>query len=98
MSRRKETAMTEEQLRQGHSVIQAIWKHERVNKALKKAKVGILRDAIHWSIEADDLENAPWLLPEEQEALNALREGYIAIISTANERELNRLKKEFEDL
>ncbi len=90
--------MTEEKLRQEHSVIQAIWQHERVNEALKKAKVGIERSSAGFYVEASELEDAPWLLPEEQEALNALREAYIAIISTANERELNRLKKEFEDL
>lgn len=90
--------MTEEQLRQGHSVIQAIWQHEGINKALKKATVGIIQGSLGMYVEPEELEDAPWLLPEEQEALTALRENYIAIMSVANERELNRLKKEFEDL
>lgn len=38
------------------------------------------------------------LLPEEQDALVSIREAYLEVLRTANNRKLSELKKEFEEL
>lgn len=88
--------MTEEQLRNGHSTLQAIWRLEKINEALKKAVVRV--DRASTGMYINQIEYDIELLPEEQETLNSLQDAYLEVLRTANTRNLTRVKKEFEDL
>ena len=48
----------------------------------------------HYGFEEESIE----LLPEEEEALKSIREAYRTVLLTANNRKLENLKKEFEQL
>lgn len=88
--------MTEEKIHQGQALMQEIWKAERISNGLEKAVVGIDRNAsgIFYEPPEDEIE----LLPEEQEALASMREAYLEVLRSANNRKLNKVRKEFEEL
>ena len=88
--------MTEEQIRQGHALLNNIRSVERVSDGLEKAVVRVNKNASGWHYEQpeDEIE----LLPEEQDALVSLREAYIEVLRTANNRKLSELKQKFEEL
>lgn len=88
--------MTEEQIRQGQTLMQEIWKAERMSKSLENAVVGIDKNSsgIFYEPPEDEIE----LLPEEQEALASMREAYLEVLRSANNRKLNKVRKEFEEL
>lgn len=88
--------MTEEQIHQGQALMQEIWKAERISKSLEKAVVGIDKNSSGIFYEAPEEEIE--LLPEEQEALASMREAYLEVLRSANNRKLNKAKKEFEEL
>lgn len=88
--------MTEEQLRQGHSLTQEIWRAERISEGLEKVVVRVDKhtSGVFYEQPEEEIE----LLPEEQDALASMREAYLEVLRTANNRKLSKLKKEFEEL
>lgn len=88
--------MTEEQIRQGQALLNNIWRVERVSDSLEKAVVRVDRNTSGWCYEQPEVEIE--LLPEEQDALVSLREAYIEVLRTANNRKLSELKQKFEEL
>lgn len=86
--------MTEEQMRQGQTLMQNIWRAERISESLEKAIVRVDKSTSYYEYLEDEIE----LLPEEQEVLDSIRGAYIEVLRTANNRNLSKLKKEFEEL
>lgn len=87
--------MNQEQLDIGIELARGIAFFERNDKLLSDENVEVRIDRSRcYPFQEDSIE----LLPEEEEALQALRESYIAILRTANNRKLKQLRKEFEEL
>lgn len=83
--------MTIEQLNEASELRWAIVDLERRSEILDKATVCVDKNRIY-GFEEDSIE----LLPEEQEAIESLRQAYLTILRTANERKLNELQTKFE--
>lgn len=87
--------MNLEQLEKGNSLAYAIRNLEFYEKFLSDEELIIRIDRNrHYGFEEESIE----LLPEEEEALKSIREAYRNILLTANNRKLENLKKEFEQL
>ena len=84
--------MTIEQLKEASELRWAIVDLERRSEMLDKATVCVDKNRMAYGFEEDSVE----LLPEEQEAIESLRQAYLTILRTANERKLNELKTKFE--
>lgn len=84
--------MAIEQLNEASELRWAIVSLERRSKMLDKATVCVDKNRMDYGFEEDGVE----LLPEEQEAIESLRNAYLTILRTANERKLNELKTKFE--
>lgn len=84
--------MTIEQLKEASELRWAIVDLERRSEMLDKATVCVDKNRLSYCFEEDSVE----LLPEEQEAIESLRQAYLTILRTANERKLNELKTKFE--
>lgn len=87
---RKEATMTIEQLNLASNLRWSIIDLERIAEKLNKAHVGI--DNNIYGLDENSIE----LLPEEQEALESLRQAYLTILHTANSRKLEELKSQFD--
>ena len=92
MSRRKEVAMTIEQLNEASELRWAIVDLENRSEILDKAKVCVDKNALTYGFHEEDIE----LLPEEENTIDSIRETYLTILRTANERKLNELKTKFD--
>lgn len=87
--------MNLEQLEKGNNLAYAIRNLEFYEKFLSDEELIIRIDRNrHYGFEEESIE----LLPEEEEALKSIREAYRNILLTANNRKLENLKKEFEQL
>ena len=84
--------MTKEQLQRANEVFWAINDKKYHARLLEKAQVVIKTDSYDFSEEKLEL------MPEEQEALESLRQAYLTILRTANERKLKELSDELEKL
>ncbi len=84
--------MTIEQLNEASELRWAIAYLERRSEMLDKATVSVDKDRLPYAFDEESVE----LLPEEQEAIESLRQAYLTILRTANERKLNELKTKFE--
>lgn len=82
--------MTIEQLNLASNLRWLIVDLERIAEKLNKGHIGI--DKNTYGLEEDSIE----LLPEEQEALESLRQAYLTILRTANSRKLDELKQQFD--
>lgn len=82
--------MTIEQLNLASNLRWSIIDLERIAEKLNKVHVGI--DNNIYGLDEDSIE----LLPEEQEALESLRQTYLTILHTANSRKLEELKSQFD--
>lgn len=83
--------MTTEKLQEAIDIAQAIRRQERIAQELGKAKIGII-DTYMLPFHEEDIS----LTPEEQEALEALRQAYLAILYKAVDNKLTELKTLFE--
>jgi len=83
--------MTTEKLREAIDLAQAIRRQEHIAQELGKAKIGII-DTYMFSVHEEELN----LTPQEQEALEALRQAYLAILYKAVDNKLTELKTLFE--
>ena len=81
--------MTEEQINQGCTLLQNIRRTERISENLENAVVRVDKTCLYYEQPEDVIE----LLPEELEALGSMREAYLEVLRTANNRKLNKLKK-----
>ncbi len=87
--------MNQEQLDKGIELARGIAFFERNDKLLSDDNIEVRIDRSRcYPFQEDSIE----LLPEEEEALQALRTSYITILRTANNRKLEQLHKEFEEL
>lgn len=76
--------------------MQEISRAERINESLTKTVVRV--DNHTFDIYSAQPEDVIELLPEEQDALASMREAYLEVLRTANNRKLSKLKKEFDEL
>lgn len=83
--------MTIEQLNLAISLRREISNCELISERLDKAIVRIDTN-ISYGFEEREIE----LLPEEQEALESIRQAYLTILRTANNRKLDELKSQFD--
>lgn len=83
--------MTTEKLREAIDIAQAIQRQERIAQELGKAKIGIINTYMP-SVHEEEIN----LTPQEQEALEALRQAYLTILGKAVDNKLTELKTLFE--
>lgn len=83
--------MTIEQLNSALKLRSELIDCEYISKTLDKAIVRIDTN-ISYGFEECRIE----LLPEEQEALVSIRQAYLTILRTANNRKLDELKSQFD--
>lgn len=83
--------MTTEQLNLAISLRREINNCELISERLDKVIVRI-DTSNFYGFEEREIE----LLPEEQEALVSLRQAYLTILHTANNRKLDELKSQFD--
>lgn len=83
--------MTTEKLREAIDIAQAIQRQERIARELGKVKIGVI-DTYMLSVHEEEIN----LTPQEQEALEALRQAYLAILQKAVDNKLTELKALFE--
>lgn len=83
--------MTTEKLREAIDIAQAIQLQERIAQELEKAKIGVI-DRYMLSVREEEIS----LTPQEQEALEALRQAYLSILREAVDNKLTELKTLFE--
>lgn len=83
--------MTTEKLREAIDIAQAIQRQERIARELGKVKIGII-NAYMLSVHEEEIN----LTPQEQEALEALRQAYLTILRKAVDNKLAELKTSFE--
>lgn len=87
--------MNLEQLESGNRLASEIRYAERYEQILSDEGLIIRIDRNrHYGFEEESIE----LLPEEEKALKSIREAYRTVLLTANNRKLENLKKEFEQL
>ena len=87
--------MNLEQLRKGQDLAYAISHLEEYEEILNLENLAIRIDrSIPYALDEDRIE----LLPEEEEALESIRDAYRTVLLTANNRKLDNLRKEFEKL
>lgn len=83
--------MTTEKLREAIDIAQAIQQQERIAQELGKAKIGVINRYMLF-VREEDIN----LTPEEEEALDALRQAYLTILHRAVDSKLTELKTLFE--
>lgn len=91
---RKEVAMTIEQLKEASELRWAIDDLERKSAMLEKATVCVDNTKMDYGFSEEAIE----LLPEEQETIESIRQAYLTILRTANNRKLAELTTKFEEL
>jgi hypothetical protein len=84
--------MTIEQLNSANSLRWSITDIERTSEILNKATVCIDKNKLAFGFNEDSIE----LLPEEQDELESLRQAYLTVLRTANNRKLGELKSQFD--
>lgn len=83
--------MTTEKLREAIDIAQAIQQQARIAHELGKAKIGVI-DRCMLSVREEEIS----LTPQEQEALEALRQAYLSILQEAVDNKLTELETLFE--
>ncbi len=87
--------MNQEQLDKGNVLAREIAFFDRNELMLKDEKIIIGVDPNrNYPLREETIE----LLPEEEEALAAIRKAYVTVLLKANGRKLEQLRKEFEEL
>ena len=84
--------MTIEQLDEACELRWAIVDLEMRAEMLDKAIVCVDKTTAPYDFHENEIE----LLPEEQDVIESLRQAYLTILCTANERKLNELKTKFD--
>ena len=83
--------MTTEKLREAIDIAQAIQRQERIAQELGRVKIGVINRYM-LSVREEEIS----LTPQEQEALEALRQAYLSILREAVDNKLTELKTLFE--
>lgn len=86
--------MTIEQLKEASELRWAIDDLERKSAMLEKATVCVDYTKMPYGFNEKEIE----LLPEEEYTIESIREAYLTILRTANNRKLTELTTKFEEL